>query len=105
MKFTQIRFLIFISAFLSFVACQSDSKNDAGKSNKTITAAEDLPENNLKFKDVNGIRFFEVKRRFRNGLSRLSLITYLAISDTAVAKEVCNSTESPQSSASFMLFL
>lgn len=69
MKFTQIRFLIFISAFLSFVACQSDSKNDAGKSNKTITAAEDLPENNLKFKDVNGIRFFEVKRRFRNGLS------------------------------------
>ena len=27
------------------------------------------PESNLTFRDVNGIRFYEVKRRFKNGLS------------------------------------
>lgn len=69
MKFKQIRFFIALLVSLSIAACQSDSKKEANKTDKTVTAAEDLPENNLKLKEVNGIRFFEVKRRFRNGLS------------------------------------
>lgn len=57
MKFNLV--LLLVVSFV-FVACNSDSKNKAAT--KTVYS-------NLAFDKVNGIRFFEVKRRFRNGLS------------------------------------
>jgi hypothetical protein len=56
-------FLLFLAVTLS--ACKNGTKQA-----KTATPnPEDLPANNLTFRDVNGIRFYEVKRRFKNGLS------------------------------------
>ncbi|TKC12638.1 hypothetical protein FA048_03190 [Pedobacter polaris] len=69
MKSKNSCFFIFITSILFFAGCNSDSKVEARKTPKSQTEIEDLPENNLKFKDVNGIRFFEVKRRFKNGVS------------------------------------
>jgi hypothetical protein len=57
MKFNRI-FLFLIPFFIS--ACNSDSKNNKPVEPKKAESA---------FNKVNGIRFFEVKRRFRNGLS------------------------------------
>lgn len=62
MTFKTISSTLVCLLFLS--ACHSDSK----KPKKDITPSE-IPENNLSFKDVNGVRFYEVKRRFKNGLS------------------------------------
>lgn len=59
--------LLFYALFLSLsvvLACNSEPK----KTVKALTP-EEKPENNLSFKDVNGIRFYEVKRRFKSGLS------------------------------------
>lgn len=68
MKLQKSGFLLFTS-ILFFASCQSDSKVEVREGPKSQTEIEDLPENNLQFKDVNGIRFFEVKRRFKSGLS------------------------------------
>ncbi|NQX31485.1 hypothetical protein [Pedobacter boryungensis] len=61
-KTIAISFVVLCVLFLS--ACNSDSNKE-----KKITDPSEMPENNLSFKDVNGIRFYEVKRRFKNGLS------------------------------------
>jgi hypothetical protein len=58
MNFSRIT-LIFLVA-VSFCAC-------SGNSNKNDNDAS--TEENLTLRDVNGIRFYEVKRRFSNGLS------------------------------------
>ncbi|RZL51060.1 MAG: hypothetical protein EOP00_01315 [Pedobacter sp.] len=62
-------YILFIASILFFFACKSDSKKEKEVAKTALEKSEDLPENNLQFKDVNGIRFFEVKRRFKNGLS------------------------------------
>lgn len=49
---------------LFFLACNSDSKKQATDGLKSGQQTEELG-----FSDVNGIRFYEVKRRFKNGLS------------------------------------
>ena len=59
MSFKQLTFLLFIS--VAIYACTSNS-NKAEKSNNA-------EEEGLTFRDVNGVRFYEVKRRFSNGLS------------------------------------
>jgi len=56
-------YVLFISLSL-LLACNADNKKE-----KKVLTPEELPENNLTFRDVNGIRFYEVKRRFKNGLS------------------------------------
>ena len=53
--------------FLILHACNSNSKkNRTAKKSNLISATT---QNSLTFKDVEGIRFYEVKRRFNNGLS------------------------------------
>lgn len=61
MKIKALYFFISILWFL--FACNSDKKPSEKSKNK-----ENL-QSNLDFKKVNGIRFYEVKRRFKNGLS------------------------------------
>ena len=51
------------------ISCNSPAKNNGDENQVSAKDPEDLPENNLKFEAVNGVRFYEVKRRFRNGLS------------------------------------
>lgn len=67
MKFNPFFFFVLIASTLFFASCNSDSKKN-GKQAKE-NDPEENPANNLSFKDVNGVRFFEVKRRFKNGLS------------------------------------
>ena len=69
MKLKHYQIFFFILMMLSFVACKSEKKKQKETPKTALEKAEDLPANNLQFKDVNGIRFFEVKRRFKNGLS------------------------------------
>ncbi|MFI5451499.1 hypothetical protein ACHMWN_05020 [Pedobacter sp. UC225_61] len=64
MKFKTIAVSSVVLSILFLSACQSESKKQ-----KKISDPSEMPENNLSFKDVNGIRFYEVKRRFKNGLS------------------------------------
>lgn len=63
MKLTHF-FYFFSLIAITITACNGNSKQPSKATNP-----EDLPENNLTFRDVNGIRFYEVKRRFKNGLS------------------------------------
>ena len=69
MKLKHYQVLLIFSVMLSFFACKPENKKQKETAKTALEKAEDLPENNLQFKDVNGIRFFEVKRRFKNGLS------------------------------------
>jgi len=64
MKFKTIYITVIFACFFGISACNYTSEKDNAK--KTST---EIPENNLSFKEVNGIRFYEVKRRFKNGLS------------------------------------
>jgi hypothetical protein len=64
MKFKTIAITSVILSFLFLVSCHTASKEQKKNSDPS-----EMPENNLSFKDVNGIRFYEVKRRFKNGLS------------------------------------
>lgn len=57
MKFNLVLLLFIVSVF---AACNSNSKNKATATTNHANSA---------FEEVNGIRFFEVKRRFKNGLS------------------------------------
>jgi hypothetical protein len=57
-----IRFLLFCCS-LSFFSCFNSTQKNKSTQNDTLSA------DSLSFKEVNGIRFFEVKRRFKNGLS------------------------------------
>lgn len=57
MKFTRLAFLFLLA--VSLYACNNQNKGADGKN----------PTTGLTFKDVDGIRFYEVKRRFSNGLS------------------------------------
>ncbi|MES2417649.1 MAG: hypothetical protein V4541_05645 [Bacteroidota bacterium] len=59
--------LIFLICFFFFAGCNSETK----KSSQTSKSKEpsELPQNNLTFEAVNGVRFYEVKRRFKTGLS------------------------------------
>jgi hypothetical protein len=61
MKFNSIRLFLLLSFSSLLFACGSNSTNDPTKTNATHVESA--------FNKVNGIRFFEVKRRFRNGLS------------------------------------
>ncbi len=49
---------------LFLFACSSDSKKHAANGSGSEQSSEELG-----FRDVDGIRFYEVKRRFKNGLS------------------------------------
>ncbi|SFH10941.1 hypothetical protein [Pedobacter insulae] len=54
--------LICLFPLLCLFSCSSNSEKDSAKQQKKAPA-------DLTFKDVDGIRFYEVKRRFRNNLS------------------------------------
>lgn len=60
MKFSRIFLLLVLCSSFFFSACNSDSKSSQSAAPKKAESA---------FTKVDGIRFFEVKRRFRNGLS------------------------------------
>lgn len=62
MKF---RFLSFLVLFL--FSCRPEDKKDT--QSKTPHFNDAFAENELTFKDINGIRYYEVKRTFKNGLS------------------------------------
>ncbi len=64
-KFNSFYLFAFLLLALAAGSCSSDSK----KEEKRAKTPEENPANNLSFKEVNGIRFYEVKRRFKNGLS------------------------------------
>ena len=61
--------MLFFFSLSLMVACSSEPQKEEQAKKTDLEKAEDLPENNLQFKEVNGIRFFEVKRRFKSGLS------------------------------------
>ncbi|SOD19974.1 hypothetical protein [Pedobacter xixiisoli] len=65
MSFKRILFLSSIIA-VTFYACGGGSE---GESNKKNSSSSTENEEGLTFRDVNGVRFYEVKRRFSNGLS------------------------------------
>lgn len=67
MKLNPFFFFALIASTLFLFSCNSDSKK-SGKQAKE-KEPEENPANNLSFKAVDGIRFYEVKRRFKNGLS------------------------------------
>ncbi len=67
MKFNSFFFFTLTACTLFFTSCNSNSTKN-GKQAKE-KEPEENPANNLSFKDVDGIRFYEVKRRFKNGLS------------------------------------
>ncbi len=60
MKSKPLIFTSFLVAILLFLACSDSNKNTDKNVTKPI---------NAEFIKVNGIRFFEVKRRFKNGMS------------------------------------
>jgi hypothetical protein len=64
MKFKPFYITAAFACFFNITACNYQTEKDTSK--KT---SKEIPENNLSFKQVNGIRFYEVKRRFKNGLS------------------------------------
>ena len=55
---------LFLFVVVCLFACTSNSKKNSSKSENN-----ELKNTNSSFDKVNGIRFYEVKRRFRNGLS------------------------------------
>ena len=55
---------LFLFVVVCLFACTSNSKKNSSKSENN-----ELKNTNSTFDKVNGIRFYEVKRRFRNGLS------------------------------------
>jgi len=61
--------ILFISSLIAvtFYACNGGSKSKSDKKNNSTSSSEN--EEGLTFRDVNGVRFYEVKRRFSNGLS------------------------------------
>ncbi len=61
MKFKLLIFLVTVSLLLS---CGEASKKETSGNQKTKK-----PTSELTFSDIQGIRFYEVKRRFKNGLS------------------------------------
>ena len=60
MKFTRLTLALLIA--VAFYAC-------SGGSNKNTNSTAGSSDSELSFRDVDGIRFYEVKRRFSNGLS------------------------------------
>lgn len=65
---TRLSEILFISLLsIATVACNSNSKKNSNVKKSDLISADTL--NSLTFKDVEGIRFYEVKRRFNNGLS------------------------------------
>ncbi len=56
--------IFFCLSLLFLSGCQQEPQKKV-----TPASAEEKPENNLSFKEVDGIKFYEVKRRFKNGLS------------------------------------
>ena len=57
---------LLLASVLLLLCCQSPDKKPA----KTgVSFNEGFAENELRFEDVNGIRYYEVKRSFKNGLS------------------------------------
>ena len=60
--------ILFISSLIAvtFYACSGGSERKSDKNNSTSSSEN---EEGLTFRDVSGVRFYEVKRRFSNGLS------------------------------------
>lgn len=74
LNMTKVPFKLFLSILFLFIvavvsSCNSPAKNKEVGAQASTKDPEDLPENNLKFAAVDGVRFYEVKRRFKNGLS------------------------------------
>ena len=65
MKLKYIGLFTGLFALICIISCSSGSKNSSENANKQ---GEDTTKN-AAFSKVNGIRFYEVKRRFKNGLS------------------------------------
>ncbi len=63
MKLKFIGLVIAVLALGCILACTTNSKNSSANNDDTSL------NKNAQFNKVNGIRFYEVKRRFRNGLS------------------------------------
>ncbi len=64
MKFISVNLLAFLFTILFIISCNSKPENSLSKIEK-----EDVLRRDTAFNKVNGIRFYEVKRRFKNGLS------------------------------------
>ena len=64
MNLKPILIFAFLFVFFSVLSCTSNSKKDSSNNTK-----KDVSNKNSRFDKVNGIRFYEVKRRFKNGLS------------------------------------
>lgn len=62
-----LRYISIFVATALFISCQNQSKKASTAKKDTSISADTL--NSLTFKDVDGVRFYEVKRRFNNGLS------------------------------------
>ncbi|RYG08465.1 MAG: hypothetical protein EOO07_25590 [Chitinophagaceae bacterium] len=58
------KYLLFLLLFCVFFSCSNERKNKASGEQKNEEIINDLT-----FSDIKGIRFYEVKRRFKNGLS------------------------------------
>ncbi|RZK57449.1 MAG: hypothetical protein EOO87_02865 [Pedobacter sp.] len=70
MKYKTTRFFILFFVAVAMFSCSSEKKPAEDKpGRKAAIANEDLPANNLKFADVDGILFYEAKRKFSSGLS------------------------------------
>jgi uncharacterized protein YdhG (YjbR/CyaY superfamily) len=61
-KFPIFSIVVFLVGLFFLVGCNSEN-------NKNKTEKQNLSTTNEGFRNVNGIRFFEVNRRFKNGLS------------------------------------
>jgi hypothetical protein len=66
MKFKSLIFFTILFSFTTFLSCNSDKTSSTKKNSKE---KGEEASSDLTFRDVNGIRFYEVKRRFKNGLS------------------------------------
>lgn len=60
--------LIFLFPLSLLLSCSSNSKKDNTAAQKEESKLKE-PISDLTFSDIKGIRFYEVKRRFKNGLS------------------------------------
>lgn len=65
MKLKSISLFTSVLAILCAVSCSSNSKNNSVNTDEKEASLNKNPE----FNPVNGIRFYEAKRRFKNGLS------------------------------------
>lgn len=65
MKLKSIILFTFLFLIICFIACNSSPTNKASETE----GIDKTSSKNSSFTKVNGVRFFEVKRRFKNGLS------------------------------------